>query len=341
MTLHARSRAAGASATGRLCLSTAVAAALLMVAGSSAAVADPPASGGHGYNSIPAPLPGNLPSEGPEAYAFNELGNEITMAGGQPTRVRQVTVTLSSWGCQTGHWYSHDCSTGPGARFTEPITLNIYNPPAPSSSTPGSLITTVTRTFSIPYRPSADNVHCTGTQAGEWYDGASNSCFNGFAYNIRFPIAVHAKLPGTIVFGISYNTSDYGYAPYGQATACFTNVSGGGCPYDSLNIALSQDPTDVSVGSDPNPGTVWQFSSLASQYCDQGAAGTSVFRLDSPGPNNNCWSVNSVTPPWQPPYYVPAVRFSPNAGDQGDQDGQGDGGQGGGGQGDPGGGGAN
>jgi hypothetical protein len=34
-----------------------------------------------GYNSIPKPLPGNVASEGPEAYAFRELGDGFTLQG--------------------------------------------------------------------------------------------------------------------------------------------------------------------------------------------------------------------------------------------------------------------
>ena len=111
-------------------------------------------------------------------------------------------------------------------------------------------------------------------------------------------------VPDEAVYGISYNTSHNGYQPFGQSTACY--ASSGGCGYDSLNIALSRDPTNVTVGSDPNPGTVWQYSDQGSAYCDGGTAGTSVFRLDSPA-SSSCWGVN---PPYtNTPYYVPAVQF--------------------------------
>src|SRR4029077_6841729 len=66
------------------------------------------------YKSTVTPLPANLPSVGPEAYSFNEFGDEITFAA-TPRNVKKVIVTLSSWGCQTGHWNTADCSTTPGA----------------------------------------------------------------------------------------------------------------------------------------------------------------------------------------------------------------------------------
>src|SRR2546421_3571285 len=78
------------------------------------------------YDSTVSPLPGNLPSVGAEAYAFNEFGDAVNFAG-TARSPRSVTVTMSSWGCQAGHWYTADCVTTPGATFNIDITLNIYN----------------------------------------------------------------------------------------------------------------------------------------------------------------------------------------------------------------------
>ena len=251
------------------------------------------------YNSVvTSPSPGNLPSVGAEAYAFEEFGNEVTFDGANRS-LTNVTVEMSSWGCVTGYWYSGECATPAGATFNEPITLNLYNP-STDGVHPGSLITSVTQTFAIPYRPSA-SPHCTGPSAGEWWDPSLRACFHGLATLVTFHLS-GTTVPDEIVYGISYNTSHYGYQPYGESAACYT--SAGGCGYDSLNIALSLDPANVTVGSDPSPGTVWQNSPYGSQYCDGGAAGTGTFRLDSPG--TPCWGVNS---PATAPYYVPAVQF--------------------------------
>jgi hypothetical protein len=250
------------------------------------------------YNSVVAsPLPGNVPSVGGEAYSFNEFGNEVTFAGTNRS-LTNVVVEMSSWGCVTGHWYSGDCSTPSGATFDEPITFNIYGPSTDGVS-PGAPIASVTQTFAIPYRPSA-SPKCGG---GRWYDSKLKACFNGLATTINFSFS-GVTLPDQVVYGIAYNTSHYGYHPVGQSTACYT--SPGGCGYDSLNIALSQDQTNVTVGSDTNPGTVWQYSNYGGEYCDGGTAGTGVFRLDSPS-GASCWG---VTPPYTTaPYYVPAVQF--------------------------------
>ncbi len=242
------------------------------------------ASGSPLYNSAMTPASvGNLPSEGPEAYAFNEFGQQVTLTD---THLGKVTVMLSTWGCQSGHWNTGDCATTPGSTFAETITFNIYNAPTDGVH-PGSLIASLTKPFNIPYRPSVNYTHCNAGNgnAGKWWDKAQATCFNGKAVNITFGFG-RLHLPSTsVVFGIAYNTTDYGYNPIGQSAACFT--SAGGCGYDSLNIALSQNPGDVTAGSNSNPGTLFQNSAIGAEYCDGGTAGTGSFRLDSPG--NACW----------------------------------------------------
>ena len=257
------------------------------------------------YSSMPGhPAPGNLPSLGAEAYSFNELGNEITFAGTHRS-LTSVTVLLSSWACVSGNWFANDCATPPGSTFQMPITLNIYHAAA-GSDTPGSLITSVTQTFSIPYRPSA-SPQCESTDPGTWYQLSTGQCFNGLATPVTFRFGGQGvTVPDEIVYGVAYNTTHHGYHPIGNMPCDSTSQ---GCPYDSLNIALSEDPVNVTSGTDPNPGTIWWDTSVAGFYCDGGAAGVGIFRMDSPGQDNNCWSVNSTAAPWEAPYYVPAVQF--------------------------------
>lgn len=223
------------------------------------------------YNSIPSPLPGNLPSWGFEADSVSEFGGQVAFVGTarqDPT----ITVTMSSWGCESGHWYSGDCSTTPGATVPYPIALNIYsvNP----DNSPGPQIATLTQTFAIPYRPSADPL-CTG---GRWRDG-SGTCFNGFAFTIAFTLP-SGVLPDSAIVSVAYNTTHYGAAPIGQSAPCYT--SSGGCIYDSLNVGLTAPP---SVGSDPLPDDAYQSSTWGGAYCDNGTGGTGVFRRDA-----GCWT---------------------------------------------------
>src|SRR6187455_3497741 len=95
-------------------LVTCVATALLLVL---PGVASAPAPGTSVvYSSlVSSPLHGNMPSLGAEAYAFSELGNAVTLTDGTHRSLSNVVVTMSSWGCQSGHWYSADCLTTGGA----------------------------------------------------------------------------------------------------------------------------------------------------------------------------------------------------------------------------------
>ncbi len=97
----------------------------------------------------------------PSPSISTRFGNEVTLAPSS-LAVGQVTVTMSSQACETGGGVT--CVTTPGATFPETFTLNLYNvDPGP---TVGSLITTLTQTVNIPFRPSADPINCTGGDAG-------------------------------------------------------------------------------------------------------------------------------------------------------------------------------
>jgi hypothetical protein len=245
------------------------------------------------YNNIPNPLPGNLVSVAYEATGTSEFGDRVTFAAGTNRGLKTVVQTMSSWGCQSGHWYSGDCVTTPGATFSLPITLNIYN--VGPGNAPGSLIGSVTQTFAIPYRPSADLINCTGNLAGaypnpgdtgKWYDASTQTCFNGYATDITFNLG-NLTVPDSVIFGIAYNTSHYGYAPIGELAACY--ASSGGCGYDSLNVAVSDPASSLSVGSNPAPNDAYQFTIYDS--CTNGAI--MPFGLDA-----GCWTG-----------YKPATRF--------------------------------
>jgi hypothetical protein len=237
------------------------------------------------YDSTVSPLPGNLPSEGPEAYFFSEFGDGVTFTG-TARNLSSVTVTMSSFGCQSGRWNTNDCATVPGSTFSQSITLNLYNAGSP---TPGLPIASRTQTFAIPYRPSA-SATCGD---GRWFDSNSGLCFNGLANNITFDFSsLNLVLPNSVVYGIVYNTTHNGPAPVGESAACFSTSAG--CPYDALNIALA--PV-VTVGTKPFFNTIYQNSLYGFEYCDNGAAGTGTFRLDSP--TVACWAG-----------YIPAARFT-------------------------------
>ncbi len=249
------------------------------------------------YNNIPSPQPGNLPSQAFEATSTSEFGGQVSFAGTERQNPK-VTVLMSSWGCETGHWTSGDCATTPGATFSVPITLNIYNVGA--GNAPGTLVATTTKTFNIPYRPSADSTNCTGGNAGKWFDGTT--CFNGLATPVSFDVT--GTLPNSAIISVAYNTTHYGYTPVGTSSCSSTSA---GCGYDSLNVALTAPPT---VGTTPLPADAYLNSSWNGAYCDNGVGGTGTFRLDS-----GCWTG------FQPAIKVEAAAPSPTNQDQCKKDG--------------------
>jgi hypothetical protein len=227
------------------------------------------------YNNIPSPIPGNVPSEAYQATQTSEFGGQVQFSG--TNRYNPVvTVLMSSWGCQTGGWSTNNCVTTPGSTFSEPITLNIYN--VNTDNSPGSLLTTLTQTFNIPFRPSANNTNCT---AGEWYDTTNSSCYNGLDVPINFDFTgKNVTLPTKAIISVAYNTSGYGAHPYGYSTACA--VTSAGCGYDSLNVGTNPAPT-VGVAL-PTINDAYLNSATPGQYCDS-SLGSGTFRLDS-----GCWT---------------------------------------------------
>jgi hypothetical protein len=246
------------------------------------------------YNTIPSPLPGNMFSLGYEATSTSEWGDQVGFGPGGRA-LTTVTVTMSSWGCQAGHWNTNDCVTALGATFTHPITVNIYKVAAGNQV--GALLATQTQTVTIPYRPSADPINCTGANAGKWYDVGSATCFNGKAANVTIDLtSLNVNLPNNVIVSIAYNTSHYGYAPIGQTPACYSTAAG--CPYDSLNVA-GTDLSTLTAGSNPYPDDAYYNTQYAPYYCDGGTGGVGSFRLDA-----GCWTdfkpsikVNAGNPP--------------------------------------------
>jgi hypothetical protein len=249
------------------------------------------------YDSIPNPVPANLPSLGFAATSTQEFGDDIQFVAGANGKLQSVTVLMSSWACETGEWTGEpeECQTTPGATFSLPATFNIYSVNTtgsqPAPETP--VLATATATFDIPFRPSANPAICSDTSkyptsatAAEaplrWYDQATNTCNFGFAVPITFDFSSqNIMLPSRVIYGLAYNTLNHGYEPM--------TVHG---PYDSLNFALA---SAVSNGTDVNNDVVMWNTSHAAFYTDGGTAGVNLFRFDTG---------------WSSPLYIPAAEFT-------------------------------
>jgi hypothetical protein len=219
------------------------------------------------YNNIPAPLPGNVASEAFEATSTSQFGGEVELAGPTSNNTK-VSVAMSSWACQSGGAEDGTCVSAKGSKFTEPVTLHIYTVGAAESV--GTQIASFTKAFKMPYRPSANPTKCAGN--GGWYK--AGNCFHGKLFKINF-VLKGVTIPSKAIVSVSYNTSDFGETPQ-RPQPC--NSEPAGCPYDSLNVGGMEG--SPSVGSDPQPNSVYVSSTWTGAYCDGGAAGTGSFRFD-------------------------------------------------------------
>jgi hypothetical protein len=141
-------------------------------------------------------------------------------------------------------------------------------------------LTTKTQNFAIPWRPEGDP-DCPVLYGVNGWRAGNGLCYNGLAFNITFDFtSLNVLLPDEVIYGIAYNTNNFGYAPI--------HASG---PYDSLNVGLNST-SGPTVGTDVSSDVVFWNTSYAGFYTDGGAGGVGTFRADTG------WSG-----------YVPAVQF--------------------------------
>jgi hypothetical protein len=210
------------------------------------------------YNNIPSPLPGNFASIGFAATSSTQFGGEIEVAG-TARKNPTITVVMSDWACESGSWNADNCSSPKKRSFREPVTISVYEVGELSTA-----IATKTKSYKIPYRPSAEPAHCSGEFAGTWYDEASKECFNGYA----FPISLKLKLqrvPKKAIVTVSYPTTS--------------------AASDSLNVAVSEPgEKTLSLGADPTK-ELFLHSTWNEMYCE-GATDVGSFG----GSQGECWA---------------------------------------------------
>jgi hypothetical protein len=238
------------------------------------------------YSNIPATFPDSFASEAYEATQKSEIGGAVHLAAGSRTNPL-VSVALDSYACENAA--NNTCTTTPGAVFSTPVTLNIYSVNADGSV--GPQITTLTNTFQIPYRPSADPA-CTGGQAGD-YVGKDTNCHANIAYKATFDLGgSHVTLPDKIIVGVALNTTDYGYQPTHDTTAL---------GYDSLNFGLVDNATPPSVGTQPFPTSLYFTDATNTEDAN---STLNVFSQDKDDSGNFATGTTANS------YYQPAISVS-------------------------------
>lgn len=214
------------------------------------------------YDSIPEPVPGNVPSQGFQCCATAEFGDLIRLEADTPRRAGYATVLMSSWALHSTY------PAMPAVGYTHPITLAIYATAAQAAA--HAPVATITQNFTIPWRPEADPTCPTPTA---WRYNAT-TCFSGLAFEITFDLrGLNLTLPDEFIFGVAFNTNTWGYAPLGAPG-----------PYESLNVGTANVNfvgVPPSVGIDVVPDEVFWNTSHGPFYTDGGAGGTGTFRPDT------------------------------------------------------------
>ena len=231
----------------------------------------------------------------PQSYAFesnsvSEFGNGVALAANTGRTLVSLNVVFSSFACGvSGIWYDGTCQTTPGQTFDWPITANIYA--VNDLTTP---LATVTQIQTIPYRPSADPMHCPDSPYS-WFNplNITNSptspgkCQDSIVTVLTFTFTTPVTLPDQVVWTVEFNTTGSGPDPVGPAPC---NSSPAGCPYDALNVGAKTYPGSPYAGTNIDPNGAYQNSTLSDSYFDHGAGGLGFLRLDT-GPS--WWTGNT------------------------------------------------
>ena len=241
-----------------------------------------------------------------------QLGDKINLA--PQSRLSGATVILDSQACQNG-LTGLSCATTSGATFPVSITFTIYSP-GPAAGTVGGVLALQTKTFNVPFRPSANNSTACGSGTSsifggsndgtQWFDPATGSCYYGVTYAAtfsNFTFAGSHVLPTTVVYGVAYSAA-----------------SG---PASSLNVLFSTESASggVTVGSDRDPGNL--FVAAGSGSNDLGGAsgeitcstvGTSALSFEEYNTAVGATGCGTDTQdvaggPYEPIAFVPAVEL--------------------------------
>ncbi|HUA11320.1 MAG TPA: hypothetical protein VMA83_04890 [Solirubrobacteraceae bacterium] len=228
------------------------------------------------YSNLPAPGIRATPSVGFDATQTSEFGGAVELAAGS-TRNPTVTIVLTSWACQQGSWYADDCVSEKHAKFSQPVSVSLYNVEADGAV--GSEIATEEQTLQVPYRPSTNHTRCTGLteeeNVGGWWVGSEGRCADGLnaKFNYKFSLS---KLPPRVIVAVSFSST-----PPRTGEACESTAQG--CPFDSLNVAVEEGGSGPSVGQQIEPEDAYVKSTWEPMY------GTSGTPLGTFGISNAEW----------------------------------------------------
>ncbi|MEJ0018594.1 MAG: hypothetical protein WDN25_18945 [Acetobacteraceae bacterium] len=219
------------------------------------------------YDSIPSPLPPNLPSQGYQCCSASEVGDAIHFSGTERS-LTTVTLTMSSWALAADYpLLSPTGFNGPPDADPVQHSRNRLDPDRrPGHRKPDDQCVDPVAAPGI--RADAATGFLSGRKLLQWPRQNVTFDFTG------------TGVPDDIIYGLSFNTQSYGATP--------TGVPG---PYNSLNFALTTVPP--TVGTDINGNVAYWNTSNAGFLTPSVRASVNVF-----GPDTG-WS------PYTPSIHVP------------------------------------
>ena len=171
------------------------------------------------YSTLPTPTPASTFSFNYELNSTAEFGSLIQFAG-TGVNLSSATVGFANYSFQSNH-----PGEGTATGYYVPITLNLYN--VDPGNEVGSLIQGYLTTALIPWRPEPS-------------DSSPSYVVTAVKFNLG-----GLAVPDRVIYGVSFNTQDYGYEPTGAPGA-----------YDGLNLALSALPP--TIGRNPAASTIYE-----------------------------------------------------------------------------------
>lgn len=188
-------------------------------------------------------FPGYWASQPFAAQQTKEFGGEVTLAPGARSNA-VVSTVIASYACQAGAYNDGTCLTTPGATYNLPIILSVYNRDADGSV--GTLVTRVTQTQTIGYRPSTSS-SCDVTQ----YLDTAGVCRTNLPTQASFNLG-SAVLPTDSIITVAINTSTSGWDPTGiPGPADATNLAEIGPGAGDQDVYQALQPGDLApVASD-------------------------------------------------------------------------------------------
>jgi len=161
------------------------------------------------YSRVADPVLRGTPSLALGSKSLEAAGNLVQLAEGTPRDLSEVSFVLANWACQVGYGDAPiGCTTtDPDATFDVEATMAVFAVDR-SGATPqvGDQLAELTKTFAVPYRPSAEPELCTEYPT-DHFDEILGECRPDIKFVATFDGLDGVTLPDEVIVRIGYETT--------------------------------------------------------------------------------------------------------------------------------------